>query len=120
MRLATRLTCNRSAVVVEHTVRKDGRGMLIGHLWQEHELNREPAVGFCYCDYCWLVYDSKALFDQGTICPVAPMRLRDRGVDGRECMLVCIQLRRAEKNVYALTEDSVIYSFSRACRPIES
>ena len=99
MRLATRLTCSRSAVVVEHTVRKVGHGMLIGHLWQEHELNREPAVGFCYCDYCWLVYDSKALFDQGTLIPVAPMRLRDRGVDGRECMLACIQLRRAENNV---------------------
>ena len=120
MRLATRLTCSRSAVVAEHTVRKVGHGMLIGHLWQEHELNREPPVGLCHCNYRWLVYDYKILLRQSALIPVAPVRLRDRAFDGGEGVLVCVELLRAQKNVESLTEGLLTYSFSRACRPIES
>ena len=120
MRLATRIACIRPAVFVEHTVRKVGHRMLTGHLWQEHELNREPPVGLCHCNYRWLVYDYKTLFGQSTLIPVAPVRLRDRAFDGGEGVLVCFKLLRAQKNVEALIEDLVTYSISRACRPIES
>ena len=94
--------------------------MLAGHLWQEHELKREPPVGLRYCNYRWLVYDYKTLFGQITLVPVAPERLRDRSFDGGEGVLVCFKLLRAQKNVEALIEDLLTYSFSRACRPIES
>ena len=119
MRLATRLACSRSAAFVEHMVRKVGHRMLTRHLWQYYELNREPPVGLCHCNYRWLVYHSKTLFSQCTLTPVAPVRLRDRAVDGGEGVLVCVELLRAQKNVEALTGELLTYSFAKACRPIE-
>ena len=62
----------------------------------------------------------KIVLGQCTLIPVSPVRLRDRAVDGGQGVLVCAEHLRAQKSVEALTEYLLTYSFSKACRPIES